>query len=316
MLREPDACLPHRCARPYTLPRTGVRIVLVVALGLGTWFGWLWVRGGFRSAHAQYLSAVRLYESGAYKKAATEFGEAIALAPRFAAAYHGRASARLEMKDREKAIADYSSAIAIDSHFPYAYYGRGDALLRSEEYEKAIADLSEAIRLAPCLTQAYLARAGAYSKMGEYDSAIADLNEILHFEPRHAVAYSCRGTVWELKAKYGKAIADYNEAIALDGQMACAYYNRARLWAACHDLSLRNTKWAVESATRACELAQWERPDYLDTLAAATAASGNFESAANWQAKANALYSDEEDKLAGEMRLKIYRGKRDQGGKN
>ena len=37
---------------------------------------------------------------------------------------------------------------------------------------------------------------------------------------------------------------------------------------------------------------------------------GDFESAINWQTKANALYSDDGDKTRGQSRLKLYQEKK------
>jgi hypothetical protein len=54
-------------------------------------------------------------------------------------------------------------------------------------------------------------------------------------------------------------------------------------------------------------LAKWEDPFLLEVLAAADAEAGDFDSAVKWQAKANELYTDAEDKSRGEGRIKLYR---------
>ena len=75
----------------------------------------------------------------------------------------------------------------------------------------------------------------------------------------------------------------------------------------CPDERIRDGKRAVESATKACELSGWKEPISLETLAAACALSGDFESAVKWQTKANALYSDPKEKTEGEGRLRRFR---------
>jgi hypothetical protein len=50
-----------------------------------------------------------------------------------------------------------------------------------------------------------------------------------------------------------------------------------------HEDQYRNGKWALEEATRACELSHWIDPDAYDTLAAACAETGDFASAVRWQ---------------------------------
>ena len=106
--------------------------------------------------------------------------------------------------------------------------------------------------------------------------------------------------VRELQKKYKEAIVDYSKAIELDGNMAAAYYNCGRLWATCPDSTLRDSKRAVASATKACELTRWERADCLDVLAASYASSGDFAAATKWQAKANARFIDVQDRRDGE----------------
>ena len=45
-------------------------------------------------------------------------------------------------------------------------------------------------------------------------------------------------------------------------------------------------------------------------LASAYAEAGKFDKAVAWQAKANKLYTDADDKKKGEERLKLYRDKK------
>jgi len=71
---------------------------------------------------------------------------------------------------------------------------------------------------------------------------------------------------------------------------------------------------AVESATRDCELTNWKSGRALETLAAACAESGDFDTAVNWQQEAvqqitsrPGIWQDSQDGLALYKAGKPYR---------
>ncbi len=101
-------------------------------------------------------------------------------------------------------------------------------------------------------------------------------------------------------------MADYDEAIRLDPDDANALNGRAWLWATCPDPKYRNGKKAVDSALRSSGLTKWKEPMILDTLAAAHAEAGDFDSAVKWQTKAIELLTDTKEKDDFQKRLKLY----------
>jgi hypothetical protein len=90
--------------------------------------------------------------------------------------------------------------------------------------------------------------------------------------------------------RYGKITANL---AATAQERADAYNEIAWLRATCAEPTYRDAAGALEAAKRACDLSDWKNPAYLDTLAAAYAASSDFKNAVAWQTKAVALAPNE-----------------------
>ena len=161
----------------------------------------------------------------------------------------------------------------------------------------------------PLFAPTYVARGHAWNAKKDFDKAIADFDDAIGLDPRAASAYTGRGYSWSQKNEYEKAIADYDTAIQLNADDAAALNGRAWLWSTCPDAKYRDGKRAVESARKACELTEWKDAMILDTLAAAFAEVGDFESAVKWQNKALGTATDEEYRDEFRARLVLYQGK-------
>jgi tetratricopeptide (TPR) repeat protein len=223
--------------------------------------------------------------------------------------YNDRGCVWAMKEEFRKSIVDFDDAIKLDPKYMLAYYNRGRSFHAEKDYDKALADFDEAIRLNAKAGHAYLNRGQAWMKKRDYDKAIADFDEAMRLNPLDVDSRFCRGLAWRAKKEYANAIADFDEALGMDAQDPGPYDARAWIWATCPDAKYRDGKRAVESATRACELTQRKDSDFMATLAAACAETGDFELAVKWQLKANDLL-DDEDKIIGESRLQQYREKK------
>jgi tetratricopeptide (TPR) repeat protein len=206
------------------------------------------------------------------------FQEACNRNPESAEAHFHLGLCHLDKADPGQAIAALDEAIRIAAEeavdrglLPDAYGARGSCRILLEDFEKAADDYAQAISLSDDdRPDFHESRAQCFEALGQsdpvrleaanFDRTIATLLGLLEEDPGH-----------------------------LEARNAVAYY----LATSTVD-EIRNGPRAVRHAQRACELANWENPWYLDTLAAAYAEDGQFDKAVEWSQKAIDLADDQE----------------------
>lgn len=111
--------------------------------------------------------------------AMAEFGEAIRIDPRNAAAFKSRAGLHEQRADYAAAIADYSAALRQNPRDAAGYYSRGRAWVAQGEYANGALDFDEALRLEPRHNAARLSRAFLAVGDGQYDKAADYFGSVL-----------------------------------------------------------------------------------------------------------------------------------------
>ncbi|PWT83309.1 MAG: hypothetical protein C5B58_06755 [Acidobacteria bacterium] len=169
-----------------------------------------------------------------------------------------------------------------------------DASHQLENGDVAGAKLSidAALRIDPKLWPALYIRAQIFRKEGKYELAIQDCNEALRQYPGCVEASLLRASIKARLGKYAEALKEFNYLISLHPRpvtLARALSDRAWFQATCPDSSFRNGQQAVKDAKAACSIMQWKDESMIDTLAAAYAETGDFDSAMRYEAQALAV---------------------------
>lgn len=126
-------------------------------------------------------------------------------------------------------------------------------------------------------------------------------------EPDSARVLCSRGMIYIKIGEWQKAKADLEVARQIDATNVEVNIGLAWLLATCPDASIRNGGRAVQCASNACELSQWEKWNCVGTLGAAYAEMGDFEQALKYQHNAVNFKDVPTNEMAGQqMRLKLY----------
>ena len=150
---------------------------------------------------------------------------------------------------------------------------------------------------------------GKLKQASQLIEELPDQNDIESASKVLAWMYYNRGKSARFRSGYGETIANYEAAVRADPYYARALSDLAWLRAACPTVEFRDSTKAVENATKACELTNWEDHYYIRTLAAVCAEIGKYVEAVKWQKKAIELLPMDERPvwLANyEMQLGLY----------
>jgi tetratricopeptide (TPR) repeat protein len=169
---------------------------------------------------------------------------------------------------------------------------KAEKQLENGDVAGAKVNVDAALHADPKFWPALYQRAQIFASQGQYQLAIADCNEALRQYPGFVEASLLRATINAHLGKYAEALKEYNYLISIHPRsvtLGRALKQRAWFQATCPDPAFRNGQQAIKDAKTACSISQWKDENTIDTLAAAYAEAGDFNSAVRYAAQALAI---------------------------
>src|SRR5207247_5795327 len=166
-----------------------------------------------------------------------------------------------------------------DAGFGARALNLGTALTLASRRDEAMAEYRRALEIKPDYALAHNNLGNALLMEGKTDEALQYFHEALRRDPRNVEAHYNVGSVAMARGQIAEAIRQFREAVSLKSDSGPALVGLAWLLATVPDSSLRDVPEALRLAERAAELSDRRDPRVLDLLAAAYAASGEFDRA-------------------------------------
>ena len=165
-------------------------------------------------------------------EASAAFDEAIALDPRYANAYYGRAMALRfyathatvspsdSIRVLDEVLTTARKAAELAPGLGVAHATMGFVLTSRQDFVGAAAEYEKALTLSPGDARVYRTSAVYIAVMGRFYEAIARARHAVELDPLDAVSQADLGTVYRWARRYPEAIESYNRAVELDSSLS------------------------------------------------------------------------------------------------
>lgn len=221
-------------------------------------------------------------------------------------------ASELERKGQfSEALAEWKRAVQTDPEDEGARNGLALSLAKNGLYEEALTSFHKATELNPKFVDAYYNWGELLAQMGKPGEAIAEWQKAVEVTPGYAKAHYSMGNVYFQMGMIPEAVAHWRKGISIDPNSLPALNQVAWVLATSPDSSVRNGVEAVAFAERAVGLPGGEKPEILDTLAAAYAEAGRFSSALKTARRALVLAIEQNNQALVEglkTRMALYEG--------
>lgn len=253
--------------------------VLVVDYGLSRWRVAPGLATALASAPLLLCLCLTQHQLAYWHDSVTLFTRAVSVTSDNAMAENNLGVALARNGDKPEAVRHYRKAVRIKPNYAQAHYNLGIQLAASGQFDEAAFHFSQALRQNPENEILHNNLGVVLARQNKLDLAIGEFRRAILLNARYPKPYLNYGKVLQSLGQAGAAATNYSKALDFDPEWPEALDKLAWLLATCPEPEWRRPEGAIKLAKRAAELTQNAVPAYLDTLACAYAAAGQFSNA-------------------------------------
>ena len=218
----------------------------------------------------------------------------------------------LQGGDATQAVAHYQASIRLAPDVAATHYNLGLALVAARRVDGAIAAFRRAVELDPQHAEAHNNLGALLHLTGHADEAVQHYRRALALRPDNAEAHDNLGRLLSTRGALREAVDEFRAALSLRPDWASPMTGLAWILAVSSDPETGDVAQALRLAEAAVALTNRADPSALDALAAAYAASGQFDQAVDTAVAAERIAETRLPTLAPDIRqrLALYRARR------
>ncbi len=253
-----------------------------------------------------YNFARTLSANGQNNEAIEHYMEALQIKPGFKEANKELGNLLISLERYSEAIDFLSKSLISSQNNAETYYKLGIAFANQGIIDKVISSYTKAIEIKPDFIEAHNNLGNTFASIGKQNEAIYHFSEALKINPDNADLHINIAILLQKRQNFHEAIEHYKRVIQLNPDNPQPYNNIAYILQTTNNQNNKDSADAIKYAKKACELTNYVKPNYMDTLAGAYGKSKQYQEALQTAQEAKKIATEKNLKsLINELDRKI-----------
>ena len=236
--------------------------------------------------HEGYLKATALILAGEYDVARPQLEALQAQRPDYQVVYRRLGDVAVAQGRLDDAVIAFERALELNPQDTGSHGQIAVVLTIQGKLEPAMEHAKIALKSDPNYINALVVAGDILNARRNFDEAEAYYERALKVNARNTAVLIRLGTLLQKQNRHVRAVELYRKSLEILPDQADIVNNLAWIAATSPNAAVRNPAMALKLAQQACSMTGFEMAPYLDTLAVAYAATGDFKKAVEWQEKA------------------------------